>query len=142
MGAGGTTGQVGRARSKCGEFPAMPHKCTLSRSGVFVSRAPPARAGALRGGAPRAALELSTRARHGAELELSDARTTGPGWSCPRGRHGAELELSTRAHLAELELSDAGASGRAGAVHARTTGPELELSDTRATGPSWICRSR
>jgi hypothetical protein len=48
--------------------------------------------------APRAELELSTRAprcrtgavrrgRHGAEVELSDARPSGPSWSCPNGRH-------------------------------------------------------
>jgi hypothetical protein len=76
-------------------------------------------------------------ARHGAELELSDARAS-----------GAELELSdVGGHRAELEPSDARHRGRAergddgchpGARHL----PELELSDVRATGQSWRCRTR
>ncbi|HYH96664.1 hypothetical protein [Hyalangium sp.] len=70
-------------------------------------------------------------ARHRAELELSDARTT-----------GAELELSDAcATGTELELSSVRAPpGRAGAVHRARHRAELELSDARAPpGPSWSC---
>ncbi len=106
-------GEVGRARSKTGEFPALRHKCTPQRSGAST----------------RPELELSG-ARHGAELdaatmaavlarvprpelERSDARTTGPSWSgptcaplgpswsgptrAPRGRAGAVRRARHRA---------------------------------------------
>ncbi|MCY1033657.1 hypothetical protein OV207_19560 [Corallococcus sp. BB11-1] len=99
----------------------------------------------------------ASRWRHGAELELSDARATVPRWSCPTWatsgpsgscpltRHGAELELSgarttrprwscrTYAPRAELELSDA----RHGAELELPGAPELRLSERAPRCPSW-----
>jgi hypothetical protein len=68
-----------------------------------------------------------TRA-HGAELELSDARTPGRAGAVRRGRHRGRAGAVRRGRH----------RGRAGAVHRAPRGA-LELSDVRATGPSWSC---
>jgi hypothetical protein len=57
-------------------------------------RAPPARAVAVRRARDRPELELSAVGHHRAELERSNARTTGPSWRCRTRTTGAELALS------------------------------------------------
>jgi hypothetical protein len=77
-----------------------------------VRRARRARVGAVRRGRHDAELERFEVAPHRAELELSDARTTGPSWSCPSHAPRCRAGAVGRAHLgAELELSDVCATG-------------------------------